>query len=153
MGRVRPTLGTPFGVDGPWLAAILDTLGDIADLLDARLPAPASAGGGEPGPAGPVRVTEPAPAQKPSRKAVPVSEPAVDEPPTDDDEDVKPVKVSEPDPDVRPALPPPPPRRGKGSGIDVWQAFANLAKVTYPTDAGRDDIIAACVKGRIISAE
>lgn len=151
MSRARPNLGTPFGTDGPWLAAILDTLGDIADLLDARLLTPASADGGEPASAGPVRISEPAPSRRPDKKATPVSEPDADEPPASDDDE--PVEVTEPAPDTRPSLPPPPPRHGKGSGLDAWQAFANLARVHYESDAKRDDIIDACIRAKVISAE
>lgn len=150
MGRARPQLGTPFGADGPWLAAILDTLGDIADMLDARLPQPATAGGG---PGGPVPVSEPDPNRPPSPEAQPVSEPTPDRPDGDGDGDEdddrdgsEPVKVSEPAPD----LPPPPPRSGRGSGLDAWQAFANVAKVTYPADAKREHIIAACINAGVI---
>ncbi|MCG5464221.1 hypothetical protein MED01_002386 [Micromonospora sp. MED01] len=150
MPRARPNLGTAFGTDGPWLAAILDTLGDIADLLDARLPAPASADGGEPAPGGPVRISEPAPERRPDKTATPVSEPAADEPPTEDDDES--VEVTEPAPDDRPSLPPPPPRRGKGSGLDAWQAFANVAKVKYPADASRNDIADACERAGVIPA-
>ncbi|MEV1013772.1 hypothetical protein [Micromonospora sp. NPDC049730] len=83
-----------------------------------------------------------------------MSEPSADEPPTvDDDTDADPVEVTEPAPDARQPLPPPPPRRGKGSGLDAWQVFANVAKVTYPPDAGRDDIVNACVEAGVISAD
>ncbi|GGM27099.1 hypothetical protein GCM10011608_09860 [Micromonospora sonchi] len=139
-------MGTPFGTDGPWLAAILDTLGDIADMLDARLPAAASADGG--GPGRPVPVSEPAPESRPKREAVPVSEPDPDKP-DDEDDDGEPVKVTEP----APSLPPSPPRSGKGSGLDAWQAYANVAGVSYPADASRADIIAACVDAGVIDRE
>ncbi|MEV2239520.1 hypothetical protein [Micromonospora sp. NPDC049891] len=134
---------TPYGMDGPILAEILTVLCDVYDMLDARLPQPATADGG--GPGGPVPVSEPDPDRPPSPEVRPVAEPASDKPDTDDDED-EPVKVSEPTPD----LPPPPPRSGKGSGLDAWQAFANVAKVTYPADAGRADIIAACIEAGVI---
>lgn len=153
MGRVRPNLGVPFGTDGPWLAALMDVVSDLYDLLDARLPAPASADGGGSASAGPVRISEPAPERRPDKKATPVSEPAADEPPApDDDTDDELVEVTEPAPDDRPSLPPPPPRRGKGSGLDAWQAFANVAKVKYPPDASRDDIADACERAGVIPA-
>lgn len=152
MGRVRPNLGVPFGTDGPWLAALMDVVSDLYDLLDARLPAPAPADGGERASAGPVRISEPAPDRRPQREATPVSEPGVDKPPAvdEDDTDGDAVEVTEPAPDDRPSLPPPPPRRGKGSGIDAWQAFANLAKVKYGPDASRDDIADACERAGVI---
>ncbi len=148
MGRVRPNLGVPYGTDGPWLAALVETVSDLYDLLDARLPTPASADGGEPAPTGPVRISEPAPATPPDETATPVAEPDPDEPPADDE----PVEVTEPASDDRPSLPPPPPRHGKGSGLDAWQAFASVAKVPYAPDAGRNDIIAACVDAGVIPA-
>jgi hypothetical protein len=149
VGRARPQLGTPFGSDGPWLAAILDTLGDIADMLDARLPHPATADGG--GPGRPVPVQEPDPGNAPQPAVTPVSEPDPDPVPAADDEEDKPgsVKVTEPAPD----LPPPPPRSGRGSGLDAWQAYANVAGVTYPADASRADIIAACVAAGVVDDE
>lgn len=148
MSRARPNLGTPYGADGPWLAAILDTLGDIADMLDARLPAAASADGGGPGAGRLVSVSEPAPGGKPAWKVKPVSEPAPAGPA--DEDDAGPVEVAEP---VKASLPPPPPRSGRGSGLDAWQAYANLAGVTYTANDKRDDIIAACVAARVIEAE
>ncbi|MFG2046142.1 hypothetical protein ACGFIW_01760 [Micromonospora sp. NPDC048935] len=137
------------------MSALVDAVSDLYDLLDARLPAPASADGGEPAPGGPVRISEPAPERWPQHEVTPVSEPAADEPPAadEDDTDDDPVEVSEPAPGARPSLPPPPPRHGKGSGLDAWQAFANLAKVAYAPDAGRNDIIAACVAAKVIDAD
>lgn len=150
MGRVRPNLGTPFGTDGPWLAAILDVLGDIADMLDARLPAAASADGGEPGGGQPVLVSEPAPERAPSRQTVPVSEPAPEQAP-DDEEQTEPAQ--EPALAGEQSLPPPPPRRGRGSGLDAWQTFARAAGVPVADDVSRDEIIAACVDAGVIPAE
>ena len=148
MVRERPRLGIPFGTDGPWLAAILDVLGDLYDLLDARLPQPEQ--GGEP-----VRVEEPAPPVKPG-KAVPIQEPAPTGPPErdDEDEDGGPVEVTEPAAPVDPEpLPAPPPRAGRGSSLPAWQAFADLAQVTYIADDRRDDIIDACVAAGVIPDE
>lgn len=144
MVRERPRLGTPLGVDGPWLAAILNTLGDLYDLLDARLPQPVE-GDREPAP-----VEEPAPATKPS-KAVPIQEPAPAAPPGRDDEDEEgvPVEVTEPAPDPT-SLPDPPPRAGRGSSEQAWRAYAALVGVTTPDGAGRDDIIAACEAAGVI---
>ena len=142
-------LPTPDTATAEYVAALLDAVSELTNLLDARLPAPASADGGEPG--RPVKVTEPAPDRRPDVEAVPVSEPADDKPPADDDDE--PVEVTEPAPDDRPlSLPPPPPRHGKGSGLDAWQAFANVAKVPYPAGAGRNDIIDACVAANVIPA-
>ncbi|GAA0494821.1 hypothetical protein Ade02nite_19660 [Paractinoplanes deccanensis] len=141
MARQRPSLGTPFGTDGPWLQAIVDALGDIHDLLDARLPQRV-------GVEAPVEATEPAP-DSPPVTAVPVSEPAPDRAPA------KPEPVKEPDPDDEPVpglvLPPPPPRSGRGSGLPAWQAWADLARVEYDEDASRDDVIAACELAGVIS--
>ncbi|MEV1315363.1 hypothetical protein AB0J14_04680 [Micromonospora arborensis] len=146
-------LPTPDTSTAEHVAAVLDVVTELYRLLDARLPAPASAGGGGSGSGGPVKVTEPAPDKQPDKTATPVSEPDPDEQPTsEDDTDDEPVEVTEPAPDARPSLPPPPPRHGKGSGLDAWQAFANVAGVTYPADAGRNDIIQACVDAKVIDA-
>lgn len=131
MTREGRSLPAPFTADGPFLAAILDALDDIRDLLADRLPAHR----GEP-----VRVEEPAPAATPGT-AVPLREPAPGGPPEADDE--KPVEVTEPAPD-RPPLPDPPPRAGRGSSLDAWQRWAGLAAVAVEDDMTRDDIIAAC---------
>jgi len=156
MSRPRPALGTPFGADGPWLAAILDVLNDLHDLIDDRLPKADSSGE-------PVRVEEPAPQSKPP-KVVPVQEPApavapeapADEDPDDtEDEDTtgRPVEVAEPAPAEEKPLPSPPPRAGRGSGLDPWRAFADEVNVPYSPDDGRDDIIAACERARVIEVK
>ncbi len=148
MVRERPNLGTPFGTDGPWLAAILDALGDLHDLLDARLPVADVA-------ARPV--SEPA-EDRPGREVVPMSEPAPDIPPD------KAKPVAEPDPDDEPEpevtapepdreLPEPPPRAGRGSSLKAWLTFAALAGVEVPEDASRDDVIVACELAEVIPAE
>lgn len=143
MVRERPRLGTPLGVDGPWLKAINDVLADLYDLLEARLPQPEQ-GGGEP-----VPVAEPEPARKPD-KAVPVQEPAPAGPPEqDEDEDEEPVEVTEPAPTSAP-LPDPPRRAGRGSSAEAWRAYAELVGVDVGQDAGRDDIIAACEQAGVI---
>ncbi len=124
-------LGAPFGTDGPWLAAILDVLGDLHDLIAARLPAP---------------VSEPDPTEAPP-SVVPVKEPAPDVPAP---------PSAEPggnEDGVRPPLPPAPPRAGRGSGLDAWQAFAAAAQVPYPEGASRADIITACEQAGVIPAE
>lgn len=125
MAGGRPQLGTPFGVDGPWLAAILDVLHDVHDLLDARLPQLEQDA---------ASVSEPAPDVAPSRTE-PVSEPDPDDEPKQEE------------------LPDPPPRAGRGSGVAEWEAFADLAKVDHPEGASRSDIIAACVAAGVIPAE
>ncbi len=149
MVRERPALGTPFGTDGPWLAAILDVLGDLHDLLDARLPAAASA----------VRpVSEPATA-RPGREVVPVSEPAPDntpagpepEPDVDEEPQTEEPQISEPEPAE--GLPEPPPRAGRGSSLKAWQTFADRAGVEVPEGASRDDVIVACELAEVIPAE
>lgn len=148
MRRERPALGTPYGTEGPWLAAIVDVLNDLHDLLDARLPAAPKAEGG-----GPVRVTEPAPAGP--QVGVPIAEPApapAPAPDEADESDAEPVEITEPAPDPTP-LPDPPPRAGKGSGLEAWQTFADLTNVQYPAEASRNDIIAACVKAGVITAD
>lgn len=147
MGRERPALGTPFGTDGPWLAAILGVLDDLYDMLDDRLPQADASGE-------PVPVKEPAPQRKPA-EAVPVQEPApvVSPQPEGDEDENEPAEVAEPAPASKPPLPPPPPRAGRGSGLDAWQAFANVAEVVYAPDAGRNDIIAACERAGVIDTE
>ncbi len=131
MSRDRSTLGSPLGVDGPWLAAILGALDDLHDLLSERLPRAD----------GPVRIAEPVPDRRPEH-AVPVTEPAPDELPDDEDE---PVRVTEPAPD-------PPPRAGRGASAEAWRAWANSLAVAIPDGAGRDDIIAACQRAGILEA-
>jgi hypothetical protein len=134
MTRQRATV-QPFTADGPLLVAILDVLGDLHDLLDARLPVPYVKSGG------PVRISEPAPAGPPP-KAVPVSEPAPDDARGDDDE-----PVTEPAPD----LPEPPPRAGRGSSLPAWQSWAALAGVPLTDDMTRDHIIDACITAGVLS--
>ncbi len=129
MPRDRSTLGSPLGVDGPWLAAILGALDDLHNLLDERLPRPD----------GPVRITEPAPGRVPGR-AVPVSEPDPDDPPDDDA-----APASEPAPD-------PPPRAGRGASAEAWRTWAGSLAVAIPDGATRDDIIAACEQAGILEA-
>lgn len=119
-----------FSGDGPTLVAIHNVLADLYDLLDARLP--------ESNNEGPVRISEPAPAGRPPN-AVPVSEPAPDE--SADDE-----SVTEPAPD----LPEPPPRAGRGSSQQAWQAWAERAGVTFDGDMTRDQIIDACVTAGVL---
>jgi hypothetical protein len=114
MARQRPALAV-FGTDGPLLAAIVDALCDLHDLLDERLPASSSSGG-------PVRISEPAPAGPPPN-TTPVSEPA---------------------PDDQPDLPGPPPRAGRGSSLPAWAGWATAAGVTVTDGMSRDDIITAC---------
>ncbi|MBF9135320.1 hypothetical protein I0C86_41455 [Plantactinospora sp. S1510] len=52
--------------------------------------------------------------------------------------------------DEEPAAPtrrstvPPPPRVGRGSGIEAWASFAEANDVDVPDGASRDEIIAAC---------
>lgn len=154
MSRPRPALGTPFGADGPWLAAILDVLNDLHDLIDDRLPKADASGE-------PVRVQEPAPEEKPAQVR-PIQEPApngppmVDEEPDDEDEGSGLVEVAEPAPaDEATARdwPSPPPRSGRGSGLPFWQEFADDAEVPYSPEAGRDDIIAACIRAGVIEAK
>ena len=38
---------------------------------------------------------------------------------------------------------PPPPKSGKGSGVDEWRTYAELVGVEVAADAGRDDVVAA----------
>src|SRR5688572_15803091 len=147
MLRDRSSLGTPLGVDGPWLAAILSVLDEIADTLsDLRGRFPVDGGGPAPNPAPEVDVAH----------VVPVSEPAPDKPPAapvadpgeaDDDrggEGATPVA----DPDQ--GLPPPPPRAGRGASAAAWQQWATTAGVAVADGAGRDDIIAACEQAGVI---
>lgn len=134
--RERPTLGTPFGTDGPWLNAIVDTLADLYDLLDARLPAAGGAAGVRV-----VPVAEPAPAGLPA-VVVPVTEPAPDETPAPEDQD-----------EPAAGLPGPPPRAGRGSGVDVWLDWARVAGVAVPVGASRADVIALCEAAGVLPVE
>jgi hypothetical protein len=137
MTRRRPTV-LPISADGPALVAILDVLGDLFDLLDERLSPveqPRQEGDGT------VRLTEP---------AVPSpAEEAITEP-----ERPKPVRAVTQEPDEPdPGLPAAPPRAGRGSGLEVWEAFADSVGVTYPAEATRNDIIAACVAAKVIEQD
>lgn len=123
MSYQRRNVGTPFSADGPALAALLEAVYDLRDMLDARLPAVT---GGEPAPAGPVAVSEPAPAGPPAGELSPDRSPEV-------------VAVSEPAPDD-----PPPPRAGRGSSTTAWRAWAGRRNVAVSDEATRDDIIDAC---------
>ncbi|MEU4218131.1 hypothetical protein [Actinoplanes sp. NPDC026623] len=40
----------------------------------------------------------------------------------------------------------PPPRSGKGSGVEAWRAYAAAMHVSVADDTDRGDIIAACVR-------
>lgn len=46
-----------------------------------------------------------------------------------------------------------PPRSGRGSGIEAWQAFAEKHGVGTDSDMTRDDIIAACEAAELIERE
>ena len=46
-----------------------------------------------------------------------------------------------------------PPRSGRGSGRDVWAAYASEQGVAVSDDATRDDIIAALVDAGVVEAE
>lgn len=144
MSRARPSLGTPFGTDGPWLAALVDVLGDLYDLVDERLPKPQQyevrVPASEPAPdasPGAVPVSEPAP-DVPSRPAQPVTEPTRGKPDEDQELDAPPT---------------PPPRSGRGSGLAAWRSFADAASVDYDDTDSRDDIIVACELAEVIPAE
>jgi hypothetical protein len=139
------SLPSPMTVNDMYAAALLARLGELYNLLEERLPAPAAAG--EPSPA-----AEPAPANSPDR-AVPVQEPAPASPPgrDGDEDDETPVEVNEPAPPANPEpLPAPPPRAGRGSSEQAWRGYAELVGVTVPDGAGRDDIIAACEAAGVI---
>lgn len=60
MTRDRSLLGSPAGLDGPWLAAMLDALDAIHDLLDRRLPREVTPVVDEP-----IAISEPAPTGPP----------------------------------------------------------------------------------------
>lgn len=47
---------------------------------------------------------------------------------------------------VAPASMSPPPRSGKGSGVEAWRAYARDRRVPVPDGAERGDIITACEK-------
>ncbi|MEU8158035.1 hypothetical protein AB0B94_30650 [Micromonospora sp. NPDC048986] len=146
MARRRLNPNPQFSPDGPHLSAILHALYDLHDLLDERLP---KAGTGEP-----EQVKEPAPPAAPT-KAVPISEPApvvAPEVTANDEEDEEGglVAVTEPAPAASPALPSPPPRAGRGAGLEPWREFAAAAEVAIPDGARRDDIITACERAGVI---
>ncbi len=147
MARDRSTLGVPLGVDGPWLAAILACLDEIADLLTERLPGGSVdnhpnevlLGSGSAGPAN----TEPN--RTDTAEVEPVAATA-------------PVKVQEPAPDTAPAgstepLLQPPARQGRGSSVEAWTAWAEQAGVTVADGATRNDIIAACEQAGVLHPE
>lgn len=48
------------------------------------------------------------------------------------------------------AVPKPPPRSGRGSGLDTWQTFATHHGVDVPADADRETIIAACQRAGLV---
>lgn len=123
--RDRSTLGSPLGVDGPWLAAILGALDDIADMLAERLPPPPDS---NQAPAV-VAVTEPRPAPNPAPAVVAITEPA------------------------RPVVPDPPPRMGRGASADAWRDWAHTAGVTLPDGASRADIITACQQAGVLNTQ
>lgn len=58
--------------------------------------------------------------------------------------------ITAPSPDTdeveAPAAVSPPPRSGKGSGIEAWRAYARALRVPVPDGAERADIITACEK-------
>jgi hypothetical protein len=116
--------------DGPLLVAILDTLGDVYDLIDARLSRVDQETAPHPSGAGRVRHTAPA-VRAPA--GVPLREPAT------------------PAPAARPG--PPPPRHGRGSGTYFWEIFARNTGVTVPAGASRAEIIEACVAAGVLPAE
>jgi hypothetical protein len=135
MSRQRPSVAS-FTADGPALAAILDVLCDLYDLFDERLPRPpADARDSE----AVVRLTEPATAPQPADDTAPV------EPDT--------AVTAAVDTPARAAVAKPPPRVGRGSGLEAWQWFADAAGVHYPAGASRSDVIAACVAAKVIPAE
>lgn len=127
MGYQRRT-ALPVSADGPALVAILDTLGDILDLLDDRLPRPVQPkpeGGGvvrltEPDPPSPSRLVEPGP-PTPAEPATPVAQ-----------------------------APAPPPRHGRGSSAQAWRSWADTVGVRATEDDTRDDIIAACQQAGVL---
>lgn len=145
MARDRSTLGTPLGVDGPWLAAILEALDDIADLLRKQTPQGETVGN-EPNEI----LLGHAASEGPAEAA-----PAVVDSQADEDEPqaaAEPVKVSEPAPD-NPPLPEPPPRAGRGASAEAWQTWAGRAGVAVADGATRADIIAACERAGVLPVE
>lgn len=58
------------------------------------------------------------------------------------------------DPDTqRPATVEAPPRSGRGSGIDAWRKYVEDNGVDMPTDASREDLIAAAEGAGLIEPE
>lgn len=47
----------------------------------------------------------------------------------------------------------PPPRSGRGSGLEAWGSFAQANGVGVDSDMARDDIIAACEAAGVIERE
>jgi hypothetical protein len=71
-----------------------------------------------------------------------------DPPPPDNTVSAAPTPPPGPDatgePVAHPAVRTPPPRAGKGSGVEAWQAFAADHDVEIPAGVDRAAIIAAC---------
>ncbi|GAA3750909.1 hypothetical protein [Micromonospora maritima] len=63
------------------------------------------------------------------------------------------VPASAPAPASSPARIPAPPRSGRGSGADAWEAFAKASGVEFDADATRDEIIAACEQAGVIEVD
>ncbi|MGW7248823.1 hypothetical protein [Streptomyces decoyicus] len=47
----------------------------------------------------------------------------------------------------------PPPRSGKGSGVEAWRAFAERKGVDVDQDATREDVVAACEAAGVVDRE
>jgi len=63
------------------------------------------------------------------------------------------VEPAEPDltfPAPDGSSPVPPPRAGKGSGVEAWQAFASRHGLAVEVDADRAAIIAACERAGLV---
>ncbi|EST22776.1 hypothetical protein [Streptomyces niveus] len=47
----------------------------------------------------------------------------------------------------------PPPRSGRGSGVEAWRTFAEQHDVEVAADASREDIVAACEAAGVVERE
>jgi len=122
------------------------------DHLVARITNPAVWGDEDEAPAEPAS-PQGSDAPKPEEpSAPPAQEPAEPPAPVEPEAPAAPEPVEEPETPVEPKAEPVPvpPRSGAGSGAAAWRAFADYHKVSYPANAGREEIIEACEEAKVI---